>query len=84
MAMDGFRQFTETLQDYVPLPTFDSAIWGAFLTILGIFAIYSLLLLYHWLRYGSLYATTWIMMIVYFGTSFLLLSTMFGATIALT
>jgi len=59
-------------------------VWGIFYITAAFFVIYSLLLLYHWLRYGSLYPLVWVMMIAYFGVSLLLLGTMLGTAVTLT
>jgi len=84
-------QASEYLQNFAGIQDFllssatlDMLVWGVFYILLVIFLLYSAVLLYHWLRYGSLYAITWVMMIVYFSVSFVLISTMFGTAIALT
>ena len=54
----------------------DLFIGGAFYILLGIFVIYSVILLYHWLRYGRSYPLIWSMGFVYFGVSIFLLGIM--------
>lgn len=54
----------------------DFLVWGAFYILLGIFIIYSVILLYHWLRYGHSYPLIWSTGFVYFGVSLFLLGIM--------
>ncbi|MCH7529910.1 hypothetical protein IIB50_02220 [Patescibacteria group bacterium] len=52
-------------------------VWLVFWTILGFAGIYSLFLLYHWFRYGLNSFAIWVVMILYFSVSFLLVGVMF-------
>ena len=46
--------------------------WLIFLLVIVVVGIYSLLLLYHWIRYGMNSATTWVVMFVYFAVAIFL------------
>lgn len=56
-------------------------IWYIFLGAIFVFSIYSLILVYHWIKFGQDSAFIWVGMIVYSIVSFILLSTMYIATI---
>ena len=62
----------------------DFLVWGAFYILLGIFIIYSVILLYHWLRYGRSYPLIWSACFVYFGVSLFLLGIMSIAALNIT
>jgi len=59
----------------VSLPV-ENFIWIGFLIVLIIFAVYSVILLYHWIRYAFSSLITWPALVIYFGVSFVLISVM--------
>ena len=65
----------------VSLPV-ENFIWAGFVIVLFIFAVYSVILLYHWVRYAFTSLMTWPVMIVYFGVSFVLISVMFFSALS--
>ena len=64
--------------------SFDTLIWSSFYVLLAFFAIYSALLLYHWLKYGKGYPLIWIGMTAYFVVSFILINSMLISAFSLT
>lgn len=80
-SLDGLFSVGNSL---LPSLSLETIVWGAFYILVSVFAIHSLILLYHWIRYGSVYALTWIMMMVHVGVSLALISTMLGAALILT
>jgi hypothetical protein len=48
--------------------------------VLIYFAIYSIILLYHWLRYGKRSLAIWVALIIYFGVSSVIVGTLVLAT----
>jgi len=65
----------------VSLPV-ESFIWAGFVIILIIFAVYSVILLYHWWRYAFTSLVTWPALAIYFGVSFVLISIMFFSALS--
>jgi hypothetical protein len=57
--------------------SFGEIVWLIFFAVLIFFVIYSLILVYHWLRYGVGSFAIWVAMIVYFVISFALLSALY-------
>lgn len=80
----GIAEFTALQDTLFTGLSVGTLIWGTFYLIVGIFIIHGLLLLYHWLRYGSLYALTWIAMIAHAGVSITLIGIMLGSALTLT
>ena len=50
--------------------------WLIFLLVIITVGIYSLLLLYHWVRYGMNSLTTWAVMFIYFAVAFVISAVM--------
>jgi len=61
-----------------------SIVWIVFLLIVVVFIAYSLILLYHWFRYTFSSLAMWPVLFIYFGVSFVLISTMFFAALSIT
>lgn len=61
-----------------------TVMWGTLYVLAGFWAVHSLLLLYHWIRYGGAYALTWIVMIVHAAVSLTLIGIMLGAVLFIT
>ena len=57
--------------------------WLIFLLVISIVGIYSLFLLYHWMRYGMNSFTTWVVMIIYFVVAFVLAGIMLLAVMSI-
>lgn len=57
--------------------SFGEIIWFVFFIVLLFFAIYSLILVYHWFKYGIGSFAIWVAMIAYFVVSFVLLSALY-------
>jgi hypothetical protein len=66
------------LLDQIPL-SMGAAVWGFILFVMCVFVIYSLLLLYHWLRFGEKAPAIFVTMILYFGVSLLLVITLISS-----
>jgi asparagine N-glycosylation enzyme membrane subunit Stt3 len=76
--------FIELLEMYSPIAvSFPNLVWGGVFLLIGIFTLYSALLLYHWLRYGEGEAAIFLGMILYFSVSALLIVSMFGSATVL-
>jgi len=77
----------KTTEQFVSLPfislTTEGLIWLVFWVILILYAVYSLILLYHWFRYAWNSLAVWPVMVVYFGVSFVLISTLIFSALAL-
>jgi len=58
--------------------------WFIFFVVLAFFAFYTLMLVYHWLKYGVGSFTMWLGMIIYFAVSFILISAMYLSVIIIT
>ena len=58
-------------------------VWIIFIVVLVLFIIYSLILLYHWLKYAFSSLILWPAVIIYLGVSFVLVSTMFFTAISI-
>jgi len=65
----------------VSLPV-ENFIWVGFGIVLFIFAVYSVILLYHWVRYAFTSLVTWPAMVIYFGVSFVLIGIMFFSALS--
>ena len=61
----------------------EKIVWSVFLILLTIFAVYTLLLLYHWLKHGAGSPITWLFMAAYGVVSFALLNALFFSALAL-
>lgn len=86
-TLDSITEAVPQLNDYIENAlgaTFDTLIWSGFYVILLVFAIYSALLVYHWLRYGAGYPLTWIGMTAYFVVSLILINSMLISAFSLT
>lgn len=59
----------------------DNVVWFIFLFVFGFFLIYSLILVYHWLKYGRSSFTIWFAMILYFAVSFVCITSMYLSAI---
>ncbi len=55
--------------------------WYIFWTVIFFFVVYSLILLYHWMRYSESGAVTLAASLVYFGGSIVLINIMFFSVI---
>ncbi len=74
--------FIFDIKGFVSSISLDSLIWGSVSLILIFFIIYTLLLLYHWLRYGKGIINTLLIIGIYFGVSFILITGLLsGATL---
>jgi len=62
----------------------DSIVWGITLLLLAFFALYSLLLMYHWLRYGKGIINIILIIGVYFGVSFVIITSLLSGVILIT
>jgi hypothetical protein len=58
-------------------------VWGLVLFFTAIFALYSLTLLYHWLRYGRGVLSVFIIIPLYFGVSLILLGSIYSSALVL-
>jgi len=58
-------------------------IWVVFLAVLAVYLMYSLVLGYHWFRYGLNPLTVFVMMGIYAGVSLLLLGVTYEAASAI-
>jgi len=86
------NSLVEPFQTYDPLSTFGPVFtylsqypigWLVFVVVGTLWALYSLVLLYHWFRYGVSPLAILVAMILYFGVSLSLLGTLLTATQAL-
>lgn len=59
--------------------SYANVLWGSALFLVAVFIIYSLFLLYHWLRYGEKRPAIRFCMFLYFGVSFMLFGSLFIA-----
>lgn len=84
-SIDPFKSFglLESVNNFI-LYNAVSIAWLIFFVVLAFFAFYSLMLTYHWLKYGVGSFTMWIAMIIYFAVSFILLSAMYLSVIIIT
>jgi hypothetical protein len=62
----------------------NSIVWLIFFVALAFFVFYSLILAYHWLKYGIGSSSIWLAMIIYFVGSFILISASYLSFIAIT
>ncbi len=76
--------FTLNLKETFSTVSPESLIWGSVLLILTLFVIYTLLLLYHWLRYGRGIINILFIVGVYFGVSLILISSLLSGAVLLT
>lgn len=60
------------------------AVWIIFIIVILLFVIYSLILLYHWLKYAFSSLILWPIIMIYLGVSFIIVSIMFFSAISLT
>lgn len=74
------NSFTKLINDFI-LNNSDNIVWFVFLFVFGFFLIYSLILVYHWLKYGKDSLTIWFAMIVYFAVSFVCIASMYLSAI---
>lgn len=61
----------------------NSIVWLIFFIALAFFVFYSLMLVYHWIKYGIGSSTVWLAMIIYFTGSFILISVSYLSFIAI-
>lgn len=80
--IDSFKSnnFIKLISDFV-LNNTNNIIWFIFLIIFVFFLIYSLIFIYHWLKYETASSTIWLAMIVYFSVSFICLVLMYLSAI---
>lgn len=71
--------FAEPVVEFIAgkLGSFSEIVWFIFFAVLVFFIIYSLILVYHWLRYGVGSFAIWVAMVVYFAVSLALLVTLY-------
>jgi hypothetical protein len=62
----------------------NSIVWLIFFIALAFFIFYSLILTYHWIKYGIDSSTIWLAMIIYFVGSFILISVAYLSFIIIT
>lgn len=80
--IDSFESesFVGLINDFI-LNNINNIVWFVFLIILVFFLIYSLILVYHWLKYERSSFTIWLAMIVYFSVSSVCLILMYLSAI---
>ena len=86
-TLDSLAKTTPTLHEHAQKllgVSFDTLIWSGFYALMAIFAIYSALLLYHWLHYGKAYRPVRAVLIAYFLVSSILVTSMLIAAWSLT
>ena len=59
-------------------------IWGGVYLLVGIFIIYSIVLVYHWLKYSEQAGPMMLSFVVYFGVSALFIISLFSGAAILT
>lgn len=71
--------FAEPVIEFISdrISSFSEIVWFVFFVVLAFFAIYSIVLVYHWFRYGIGSFIIWIAMAAYFTVSFVLLSALY-------
>ncbi|PIT96749.1 hypothetical protein COT82_01485 [Candidatus Campbellbacteria bacterium CG10_big_fil_rev_8_21_14_0_10_35_52] len=72
--------FTELINNII-LNNADNVVWFVFFVAFAFFFIYSLILIYHWFKYGAGSFIIWLAMIVYFSISLALISAMYFSAI---
>ena len=77
-----FKSFglTESIDNIVSNNT-NNIIWFIFFIAFAFFFIYSLMLIYHWFKYGGGLFAIWLAMIMYFSVSFVLIGAMYFSAI---
>ncbi len=79
--VDSFSNgFTGLINDFISNNA-NSIVWFIFLFIFAFFLIYSLILVYHWLKYGIGSFTVWFAMIAYFSVSLICIILMYLSAI---
>lgn len=75
--------FIESVFQFISskLGDFGEIVWFIFFAVLIFFAVYSLILIYHWFKYGASSFAVWIAMIAYFTVSFALLATFYMSAV---
>lgn len=75
----GSLGFAESITKFIAdrFSSFSGIVWFVFFAVLAFFIIYSLILIYHWFRYGIGSFAIWVAMIAYFIVSFVLLSALY-------
>lgn len=70
------NSFVKLINNFI-LNNSDNIVWFVFLFIFVFFLIYSLILVYHWLKYGTGSFTIWLAMIIYFSVSLICIVLMY-------
>ena len=79
----GSSKLIETVTNLILNNTYN-IVWLIFFVVLAFFCLYSLILVYHWLKYGMGSFTIWLAIIIYFVVSFILISAMYLSVITIT